>query len=39
VVAIGAIHYVVFDKRRRSAGHLLAAIFDASMHWVADVES
>ena len=39
VVAIGTTHYVVFDKQRRSAGRLIAAIFDASMHWVADVVS
>ncbi len=36
VIALGTTHYVVFDKRRTSAGHRVAAVFDATMNWIAD---
>jgi hypothetical protein len=39
VIAIGTSRYLVVDKQRRSAGRLLAAIFDGSMQWVSDVVS
>lgn len=37
VIALGTSHYVVFDKRRTSAGRRLAAIYDVAMNWVADI--
>lgn len=36
VIAVGPDRYVVFDKERKSAGRLLAAVFDTTFTWLAD---